>query len=349
MAHVEAMEADVAQRNVQLAHAYDEIDSLLTATLEVDDYVDLETLRVTAQHPPFPLEHLRAPLPQPTPIPDPPLPVQRQPEAPTGLFGKKKKLAEAEAVAAAQYAADYYAWQAASQELPARRAAQDAQYAAAEGKRQQDLEAGLATYRSECDERDREAAAQNAMLDELIAGLAYGTVEAVEEYIGIVLANSVYPDEFPVTYEADFEPATAELKLRVVIPGPTTVPDIKSYRYTKATDLISVTQLTQKDQKDRYLGVVNNVALRSLHEVFEADRRGLIQSISLELGTETISPATGRETYVPFVVASVQRSAFLELDLSAVTPSATLEHLRAVVSKNPFALTPITTTGVRRA
>jgi len=41
---------------------------------------------------------------------------------------------------------------------------------------------------------------------------------------------------------------------------------------------------------------VHQVALRSFHEVFEADRRGLIRSISLEVGTETIDPATGVET-----------------------------------------------------
>ena len=47
-------------------------------------------------------------------------------------------------------------------------------------------------------------------------------------------------------------------------------------------------------------------------------------------------PATGREGYIPFVAVGADRDSFLELDLSNVVPAATLSHLGAVVSKNPY-------------
>jgi restriction system protein len=93
---------------------------------------------------------------------------------------------------------------------------------------------------------------------------------------------------------------------------------------------------------------VNQVALRSLHEVFEADRRGLIQSIALQVGTETIDPATGVETYVPFVAVGADRSTFTAFDLAAVVPAATLAHLGAAVSKNPLGLVRADVSGIRR-
>src|SRR5659263_283528 len=40
-AHVAAMEAEVERRNSELSEMHDAIDSLLAATLDVDDYVDL--------------------------------------------------------------------------------------------------------------------------------------------------------------------------------------------------------------------------------------------------------------------------------------------------------------------
>ncbi|RUR03612.1 hypothetical protein ELQ94_00090 [Labedella endophytica] len=347
-AYVAAMQAGVEQRNADLQEQYAEIDGLLSATLAVDDFVDLEQLRVRVQHPAFPRPDLRAPLPVPAPIPDPPLPVQHQPAAPTGLFGKKKKWADAQAAAAHQYAQDYYVWQAATASLPQRRAAQADQYAAAEKQRQLEFSRVETRYAQESAERDAAAAAQNAELDELISGLAYGAVDAVQEYVSIVLANSVYPEWFPVSHSAVFDPSSAELSLRVSIPGPDKVPTVKAYRYVRASDEVTSSPLPQKDLKERYSGVVHNVALRSMHEIFEADRRGLIRAISLELGTETTNPATGRETYVPFVAAAVTRDLFMELDLSAVVPSATLEHLGAVVSKNPFSLAAITPGGVRK-
>ena len=74
----------------------------------------------------------------------------------------------------------------------------------------------------------------------------------------------------------------------------------------------------------------------------------MIQIISLEVGTQTIDPATGTHTYVPFVIAAAERQRFLAFDLSAVVPALTLGHLGAAVSKNPYALVSAERAGVRR-
>jgi restriction system protein len=121
------------------------------------------------------------------------------------------------------------------------------------------------------------------------------------------------------------------------------------YKYTKSTDEITTTVLSQKVCRERYASIVHQVALRSIHEVFEADRRGLIRTIRLEVGTETIDPATGRQTYVPFVVVGAERESFLEFDLSAVIPALTLERMGAAISKNPYSLIAVETSGVRRS
>lgn len=347
-AHIEEMQAEVDQLNADLRERYEDVDRILTATLEIDDFVDLETLRVRVEHPPFPREDLRAPLSPPAPLPEPPHPVRGTPVVAAGLFGKKRKLAEAQAAVEHQYAQDYYAWKAAADDLPRRREEQARQFAEAEQTRKVQLAQFTKLYEEDCAAREAEALDQNSQLDELIAGLGYGTVDAVQEYVAIVLANSVYPEWFDVSHESSFEPATAELTLRVRIPAPDEIPAVKAYRYVKASDEIAESTLAQRDQKERYAGLVNNVALRSLHEVFEADRRGLIRSISLDVGTDAINPATGRPGYVAFAAVAAARDSFLEIDLSGVTPSATLDHLGAVVSKNPLALSGIDTAGVRR-
>lgn len=233
--------------------------------------------------------------------------------------------------------------------LPGRRQEIASKYEVDENNRKQRLAAARARYQDECAAREAEIAEHNAAIDELITNLSYGSVEAVQEYVGIVLANSVYPDGFSVEHEAQFDPDNAELALRVLIPGPEQIPAVKSYKYVKASDEITTVSLSQKDTKDRYAGIVHQVALRTLHEVFEADRRALIQSIALEVGTRTINPATGNETYIPFAAVATTREAFSELDLSAVVPAATLEYLGAALSKNPLGLTPITVQGVRRS
>lgn len=345
-AHIAAKQAEVEQLNAELFAVYDQVDSLLEATLDVDDYVDLESLRETAKHPPF--DHsLEVPTPPPVVLLDPEEPVFRPPAPPTGLFGRKKKLAEAQAQAEAEYATARGAWEVEMKQLPERRRQLAERHAAAEAKRQEQLAQARKVYEAECAARESEVAEHNASLDQLIAGLGYGVVDAVQEYVGIVLANSVYPEAFEVEHESEFDPATAELALRTLVPGPDSVPRIKSYKYVKASDEITAVALSQKDSKDRYADAVHQVALRTLHEVFEADRRGLIRSISLEVGTNTINPATGRDTYIPFVAVAVPRDVFADIDLSAVVPSATLDHLGASVSKNPLGLVPANVSGVR--
>lgn len=348
-AHTASRQAEVEQLNSELAALYDRVDSLLEATLDVDDYVDLEKLRRTVEHPPFDRENLKRPLSAPQPIPEPAPPVFQPPAPPTGLFGRKQKMAEAQAQAEADFAQAQAQWEEEMRLLPGQRQKLTDRHAAAEETRKRALAAELTRYEAECAEREKEVTEHNADLDQLIANLGYGSVEAVQEYVGIVLANSVYPEGFSVEHEAQFDPETAELSLRVLIPEPSTIPTIKSYRYVKASDEITPVALSQKDAKDRYLGIVQQVALRSLHEVFEADRRGLIQSISLDVGTQTTDPATGKGIYVPFLAVSTSREVFSDIDLSAVVPAATLEYLGASVSKNPLGLVAANTEGVRRS
>jgi restriction system protein len=344
----EAAVAAVEASNAELAATYEEIDGLLAATLAVDDWVDLNELRSVAKHPPFPHPELEQPAPLPPPIPPPPEPQFVAPPAPTGLFGKKKH-GEAVAQAQSEFAASHQAWQAQMAALPAQQAQQAESYRRAEVARTTQLEEARERHQAECDRLDAEAAEANKDLEALIAGVAYGTEDAVQEYVGIVLSNSVYPDAFPVLHEHTFNSQLRELELTVLVPPPGEVPAIKEYKYVKSKGEITATPLPKAQQKERYVSAVHQVALRSLHEVFEADRAGWVQSISLTVAVDSVDPATGRNKRTPLIAVASARNDFNEIDLSNVVPLATLGHIGAVVSKNPFELVAIDDgQGVRR-
>ncbi|MGH3628666.1 MAG: hypothetical protein ACRDRL_14680, partial [Sciscionella sp.] len=203
-------------------------------------------------------------------------------------------------------------------------------------------------YKIECDQREAEAGARNQELDKLVNDLAFDIESAIHEYVGIVLANSVYPDAFPVEHGYVFDLVTRELTLTVTVPPPSAVPTVKGYKYVKVNDEISSTSLPVKAQKDRYASAVHQVAVRTLHEIFEADRGSKICLIALTVVTDTIAPGTGLPETIPFVIVAADRETFGRFDLTNVVPRATLEHLGAAVSKSPFDLTPADTSrGVR--
>lgn len=349
--HLEAMQAEVESRNAELGERYEQLDTLLAATLDVDDHVDLEALRVVAEHPPFARTDLEVELAPPPPIQPPPEPQWVEPAPPKGLsgaFGGKKRHEATRTAAWQEYQANHQAWQQEVARIPALQLEQMQAHQAAESHRLEELARARTFYDQECAARQAEVDETNRSLDELIAGLAVGAAPQVQEYVSIVLSNSVYPDFFPVENDFEFDDQLHELTLRITMPAPDEIPTQKLFRYNKAQDEIAATDHPKKAIKDRYASLVHQVALRAVHEVFEADRTGCIQTISLTVSTDSIDPATGQIVTTPFVAFATDRERFEAIDLSLIVPKATLEHLGALVSKDPFGMVAIDTSkGVR--
>lgn len=338
--HLESQMAEVASRNASLRSSLDEIDGMLATTLAVDDYVDLESLKIKPDHLPFNARGLDTPFPELPPLVYPPEPTYQEPPAPGGLFGAKKKHEQAVQLARAEFEAAQRHWHEQATRM-------HADYVAAGQKREHDEAARLKglrqareRYEQDCRKAEAAASARNEELAKLINDFAFDVESAIQQYIEIVLSRSVYPDAFPVSYDDEFSLATRELGLIVTVPPPSAMPTAKEYRYVKAKDEIASTSLSLKEQKDRYANAVFQVAVRTLHEVFEADRNGKVHSIALSLVTSSISPATGLKEIIPLVIAAADRVTFSGFDLRNVVPRATLEHLGAAVSKSPFDLTP---------
>jgi restriction system protein len=343
--HVEARLAEVATMNAKLANQLSEIDGLLAWTLEFDDYVDLESLKITiVDQPEFDPGELGQPAP---PLPDlvyPPEPVYQEPPAPKGLsgvVGGKKKHQAALERARAGHAEAHRRWHAQATGMHADYVARQEQREKAEAERLAKLAAAEAAYQADCRRREADAEARNEELAKLINDLGFDVESAIQEYVGIVLSNSVYPDAFPVQHEYEFNLSSRELTLTATVPEPSSLPSVKEYRYVKAKDEVAASALPVKAQRGRYASAVWQVAVRTLHEVFEADRAGKIHSISLTVGVNRISPATGHQETVPLAVVAADRETFNGFDLANVVPLATLTHLGAAMSKSPFDLTPV--------
>lgn len=339
--HDEARQAEAEAINAQLEQTREEIAAILPSALQIDPFVDLGPLRRVADHPPFARTDLESPLPPPALLTAREEPAYVEPPAPKGvggLLGGKRKHVEAIAAAQAEFGQRHALWQQEVAGLPAAQLRQMQGFQHAEYERIASLDRARREYQSECDRRAVEVAAVNTALDHLIQGLAVGTAEAVDEYIGIVLSNSPYPECFPVEHDSSYDAAQRELSVTVTVPHPSTLPLEREFRYNKAKDEIVPTLLPQKDLKDRYLQAIRQVSLRTLHEVFTADRSGQIRTIALTVGTEGIDSATGLTKRTSLVAVAAERSRFQTFDLANVVPLATLEHLGALISKRPFEL-----------
>ena len=172
------------EQNQRLAEIYEDIDTLLEATLSRDDYVDLNTLRVVVTHPPFDRTDLEGPTPEPAPIPNPLEPVLSLPEPPRGLsslFGNRKHI-EAVEDATRTHECARVEWKAQCRQAEARWQSAKSNHADVEEKRVAHLQRERPRFAKECEAREAEASSRNQELDELIANLGYGMADAVQEY-----------------------------------------------------------------------------------------------------------------------------------------------------------------------
>ncbi|WP_329374591.1 hypothetical protein OG896_06235 [Streptomyces sp. NBC_00669] len=350
--HVESRLAEVESMNASLAGDLSDIDGLLAWALEMDDYVDLDSLKVSVvEHPPFAPGQLAVPaaaVPKPDDVPEP---VYEEPPAPGGLsaiLGGKKRHQQAVEKARTAFADAHHHWERARDAAHSSYVKKAAQRDKSEEKRVAELSAAEEKYRQECEKREAKASAHNAEVAKLINDLAFDVESAIQEYVGIVLSNSLYPEVFPVEHNHVFSLASRELSLEVSVPEPSSMSSVKAYRYVKAKDEITSTNLPVREKKERYANAVWQVAVRCLHEVFEADRAGKVHSIALAVGVDTVDTATGRPTTVPLVFVAAERETFNSFDLTKVVPQDTLRHLGAAMSKSPFDLVPADTSrGVR--
>ncbi|MFF2082410.1 hypothetical protein ACFVVM_01480 [Nocardia sp. NPDC058176] len=349
-AHIAAREAEVVEKNARLNATYEEIDNLLAATLEVDDWVDLEALRESPGEIAFDGHELLTPSPTPRYHALPERPIFVAPAPPTGisgaLGGNRKHAAQMEA-AHREYAELTQRWQHSLGRIFELNAQIRTRWREAESARLAALADARRQHEHSVTQRHREIAESNARLDDLISGLRQRRPAAMDEYVGIVLANSVYPEAFEVSHEHSFDAGDRELRITVLAPHPDTFPTTKTYRYNKANDEITESPLPATERKRRYASAVARLALRTAHEVFEADREEIIDSIALTVAVDAIDSATGHDTRVDLVRLATDRADFLPIDLSRVEPADTLAHLAGAVSKNPYGLVPLANHGVR--
>lgn len=300
--YAESRSADVAAMNEELVEKLAALDGVLAATLDVDNYFDLNQLKQ-------PADASRLRLPEP-----PPVEATFMPEPPRGMSRMLGGGRYEEQVRSGRWNYEQALGQHAQREQ-----ARVARLAAAEAENRQ---------------REQEVEA-------LRRDLAAGVPQAVVTYMDLVFTASPYPEGFPQHWRLAYVPESRQLVVEYDLPAIDVVPTVKAYRYVKASDTITETSRPAAHVKAQYASVIAQTALRVVDEVFEADRQGHIESVVLNGMVSTSDPATGRSIRPCLVTLRTTRATFEDLDLSRVDPATCLQSLGAGVSRNPTELAPV--------
>jgi restriction system protein len=318
--YVEARTADAAAANADLRARMSDLDALLLSTLDVDDHIDLDRFKKPVAVPPFDPGPLGRPLPEPSWD-------SYQPVSPTGL-GKilgGDRLHQQQTTAARQ----------------AYRQARE-RWVEAETRRLRQLHAREQAYE---DSRRKYAAkiiAYNAEVDRFAAAVAGKDPSSVVEYFAMVLGNSVYPDDFPQHFRLAYLPKQRHLLVEYHLPPVEVIPVVKEYRYDRVRDDLAAVPRDQVEIRRRYTEIIAQVALRTIHEIVEADRGALVARVLFNGIVDTIDRRTGQFVRPCLVSVRTDRETFAAIKLRRVDPIACLKHLQAGLSGLPDELAGIT-------
>lgn len=311
--HVISQMAAVDGNNAELAKAIHELENLLRGALDQDTYIDLDGLQKTPRLPAF----NRAKPELRSYLPEPPSRIAL-------LMPWKKKA---------------YNWQYESAEASYR-------------KDRDDYDEALNDHQIQSDREREEVDEHNQKIERYKQDFAAGKPKAIEEYFALVLEKSAYPEGFPKTSTVTYAAGAKGLRIEIALPAIDVIPAVKSWTYDKIRDEVAPIARPRKRRRRLYASVLAQLSLRTVHEVFTADRSNKIDSIAFDGYVDGINPSSGQPGRFNLVALSITRQQFDRLDLSQVEPRACLNGLNARLSSKPdqlLAVPPMTQEEIRDA
>ena len=184
-------------------------------------------------------------------------------------------------------------------------------------------------------------ARRNTLVDERREAYLRGNPIEVIEYYDAILSNSDYPDYFPQDFEPEYVEETRTLVVDYLLPKLEDMPSVKSWKYVQSRDEISSTPLSDTFRNKLYDGVICQVALRCLYELFAADVANALESIAFNGRIKSIDKSTGKPFEACILSVHVKKEEFNEINLVLVEPRACIKKLKGVAGSKLHQMAPV--------
>lgn len=181
----------------------------------------------------------------------------------------------------------------------------------------------------------------NEKIEELKAHYQEKDPESVIEYCEMVLNNSEYPDSFPKDFELQYNDVNGMLIVDLVLPSFDDIPTRTLVKYIKTRDDFQDKFLSQTDQNKLFDSAIYQIALRTLHELFEADVIDAISAVTFNGIVNSLNPATGHKETKCIISIQVSKPQFMEINLSSIDPKTCFKALKGVGSSKLSSITPV--------
>lgn len=165
--------------------------------------------------------------------------------------------------------------------------------------------------------------------------------DAIVDYCDMVLANSQYPECLSPDWSLDYQSDSGIMIVDYSLPSPDDLPKTKAVKYVASRDEFVESLISAAELNRLYDSVLYQIALRTIHELFEADTVNALTSIVFNGWVNFTEKATGRDSNACVLSVQAEKDEFMAINLERVEPKACFVQLKGVGSSKLHGLTPV--------
>ena len=183
--------------------------------------------------------------------------------------------------------------------------------------------------------------AHNQSVEQLRQEYMSCAVSTIELYVDLVLTRSQYPDFMPNNWTGAYLPDSRGFVLDFELPSIERFPTLLEVKFVATRSEFTEKHMTEKNTTKLYDDFLYQVALRTIHELFESDVANAIDFVVFNGFVNSIHKATGQEQSACIATVQVDKTTFLALNLSAIDPKTCFKQLKGVSASTLSSLTPV--------
>ena len=165
--------------------------------------------------------------------------------------------------------------------------------------------------------------------------------DAFIQYCKIVLKNSQYPETFPKDFDLDYNSDSKVLIVEYVLPAPDDLPTLRDVKYITAKKELKESFISETKLSKIYDSAIYKITLRTLHELFEADKAEALEVIIFNGWVNAINKATGKKVSNCIVTIQAKKIEFNEIELSNVDPKLCFKNLNGIGGSKLTSITAV--------
>jgi len=333
---VEARESSLEEANLrtqEAINAIEEVENILKYTLDVDDTIDWDTLKV---HDQYSIDKPKKPVRKKKyEYPSEPLKPATKFDFFDAIFKSRKnrKIVEAEE----KHLLSLENWEKEKRKIDISNEQLETEYNSIV----KTWDNEVSQWEANRDNFYREQTQFNEKIEQMKNEYMQKNPESILEYCEMVLNNSVYPDFISKNFELEYLPDSKILVIEYELPYIDSFPNIKEVKYISTKKEIKEFHISESQMQKMFDNTGYNISLRTIHEIFEADVIDAIDAVSFNGWVRAINKATGAEENNCILSIQVSKIEFEKIDLSNVDAKICFRNLKGVASSKLSSLTSI--------